>query len=659
METQIFSGIIIILLSAVFVTTALKRLNLPPVLGYLIVGAVVGPYGLKLLSNTHAIQQLAEFGVVFLMFTIGLEFSVAKLLSMKRLVLGLGGLQVTLTTLIVVGVSYYLGTNLTTSIVIGGVVAMSSTAIVIKQLQEQFELNTPHGHNAVGVLLFQDVAVIAFLILLSSLTGNGQSILLPLFLALLKAVAVMLIILVGGRWILRPLFHIIASAKSLELFTLAVLLVTLSAAWLTELMGLSMALGAFLAGMMLGETEYRHQIEIEIRPFRDLLLGLFFITIGMLLDFSHLPEIWLSVLVILVGLIVFKTLIVTALSRFFGSNSYDAWRTGITLAQGGEFGFALLTVAIDQKLLEGEHNQIILAALIFSLALSPFLIRYNGHLARLFVPKTAKICETSQEKSIEETAGYLKNHIIICGYGRVGQHVARILETEGFEFIALDMDPERVQSAQLAGERVNYGDSQNLNMLAAAGIARAKALIISFNDVHASKIITPQVRKLFPDLPILVRTQDDVALKELLELGATEIVPETLEASLMLAFHALILMDVPTIRALRQIREVRKDRYQLLHRIFPSHEIEDLKEIDSDREQLYVVNLSESAAAINKTIAELNLADSHVEVSALRRDDIRRPDPDPQTVLLPGDILILYGTATHLEHAERLVLEGH
>lgn len=658
METQIFSGIIIILLSAVFVTTALKRLNLPPVLGYLIVGAIVGPYGIGLLSNTHAIQQLAEFGVVFLMFTIGLEFSVAKLLSMKRLVLGLGGLQVILTTLIIVGVAYFLGTTITTAIVIGGVVAMSSTAITIKQLQEQFELNTPHGYNAVGVLLFQDVAVIAFLILLSSLSTGGQSVLLPLFLALMKAIAVMALILVGGRWVLRPLFHVIASAKSLELFTLAVLLVTLSAAWLTEMMGLSMALGAFLAGMMLGETEYRHQIEIEIRPFRDLLLGLFFITIGMLLDFSHLHEIWLSVLVILVALIVFKTLVITGLSRLFGSDNFTAWRTGITLAQGGEFGFALLTVAMDQNLLEGGHNQIILAALIFSIALSPFLIRYNSALAKIFVPKAAKICEKSQEQHIEENAELLKNHIIICGYGRVGQHIARIIETEGFEFIALDMDPKRVQDAQLAGERVNYGDSQNLNMLASAGIARAKALILSFNDINASKMIIPQVRKIFPNLPILVRTQDDVALKELLDLGATEIVPETLEASLMLAFHALILMDVPAARALRQIRAVRTDRYELLHHIFPSHELEDLENFEQEREQLYVVNLYESAAAIDKTIADLNLEQCEVEVSALRRDAIRRPDPDPKTVLQSGDILILYGTTAHLEHAERLILEG-
>lgn len=657
MEVHLFSSIIIIMFGAIFATTVLKRLNLPPVLGYLIVGCLVGPYGLGFLSNTESIHELAEFGVVFLMFTIGLEFSISKLLAMKRLVLGLGGLQVTITAAIVIGLSYYLGVNIATAVVIGGVVAMSSTAIVIKQLQDQFELNTIHGHNAVGILLFQDVAVIAFLILISSLASSSESIAIPLLTALVKSIVVMIAIALVGRWLLRPLFHIIAGTKSLELFTLTVLLVTLSAAWTTGYMGLSMALGAFLAGMMLGETEYRHQIEIEIRPFRDLLLGLFFITIGMLLDYHTLPVIWPSVLALLVALLVFKTLLITGLARLFGSDTFTAWRTGFILAQGGEFGFAVLTLALSNNLLAEPYSQIILAALIFSIAVTPFILRYNAELARLFVPKAAKACEASQKDQIEQTAEGLQKHVVICGFGRVGQHVARLLETEGFEFIALDMDPERVQAAQLAGERVTYGDSRNFGMLIAAGIAKAKAIIISYNDVPAAEAIVPQVRQAFPKLPILVRTQDDTHLKELINLGATEIVPETLEASLMLAFHTLLLMGVPANRALRQVRNIRKDRYELLHHIFPSHELEDLEDIENDREQLHVVALSEGAKAVGKTIEELNLADHDIEITAMRRGSIRRPAPDPETLLEADDVLVIYGTPTNIEHVERHVLE--
>ena len=660
MALNLLSSVIVMLSSAVVAATVFRRLNLPPVLGYLTVGLTVGPFGLGLVDNTESTRDLAEFGVVFLMFTIGLEFSIAKLLSMKRLVIGLGGLQVLVTTLITSGIIYFFNHSLAAVIVIGGIVAMSSTAIVVKQLQEQFEINTAHGNNAIGILLFQDVAVIAFLILVPSLDAGGdQNLLIPLGWALLKAIAVMVVILLAGRWILRPLFHEIASSKSLELFTLAILLVTLGAAWLTEEMGLSMALGAFVAGMMLGETEYRHQIEVEIRPFRDVLLGLFFVTIGMLLDLHQLPDIWLQVLILLTAMILLKLLLISGLSFLLGSDVFTSWRTGFILAQGGEFGFALLTLALGSNLLTPEINQTILGALFFSIALAPFLIRYNERLARSIAPKTAKISEEQAQQDIATTCQGLKKHVIICGFGRVGQNIARILGTEGFEFIALDMDPERVQVAQLAGERVTYGNSSNLSILLAAGLGRASALILSFEDPHAQETIIPQVRQVYPELPILVRTRDDANLQHFLDLGATEIVPETLEASLMLAFHALVLLNVKSRRAITQISKIRRDRYELLHHVFPSHDMEDLGDLEKNREQLYVLSLGDSAAAIGKTLESFELEKHEVSVSAIRRGSIRRPEPAPETVFEQGDILVLYGTPPHLEHVERLLLEGH
>lgn len=658
MHVSILEAVIILLSGALITATVFRRFQLPPILGYLLVGVIVGPYGVGLIADTEASSELAEYGVVFLMFTIGLEFSLNKLFSMKRIVLGLGGLQVLITTGIALAIAMFFGATIEGSVVIGGVVAMSSTAITIKQLHDQTELNSPHGFNALGVLLFQDIAVVAFLILIPSLGGGAQSILTPLFWALVNAIIVIIVIMLFGRWFLRPLFREIALTQSLELFTLAILVVTLSSAWLTEYMGLSLALGAFLAGMMLGETEYRHQIEIEIRPFRDILLGLFFITIGMLLNLKVLPDIWLGVTIILLSIIIMKTLLIMGLSLILGSNKITSLRTGLVLAQGGEFGFALLALAISNKLLEAQTAQTVLAALVFSMALAPFLIRFNQTIAERLFPNSVRTSANDIQQSIEISAESLKNHVIICGYGRVGQSIARFLEQEGFEFIALDMDPIRVEDAKLAGDNVTYGDSKHLSMLTAAGLDRAKALIVSFHDVNTAYKILHQVRKSNQTIPILIRTNDDQNLEELLQAGATEVVPETLEASLMLAFQTLILLGVPASRALRLIRKVRTNRYELLHRIFPSHDIEDMEDLETKRDQLAVLNVPTDAKSIGRSLADLELDLLGVKVTAICRDGIKRPDPDADTTLKGGDVLVLLGTRPHIERVERMLLES-
>lgn len=658
MQYGILPGILVLLASAVIFTALFRRARLPPVLGYLVVGAIVGPYGLGWIPDHDTIRELAEFGVVFLMFTIGLEFSLSKMIAMKHRVFGLGGLQVLITTSVAMGLAILRGTNISAAFLIGGVVAMSSTAIVSKQLTDQLELNTEHGANAISILLFQDLAVIPFLILIPSLADKSAGFLMPLVYAMLKAGVAMLLILVLGRWILRPLFTEIAKSRSLEIFTLTVLLVAMSAAWLTQEMGLSLALGAFLAGMMLGETKFRQQIEVEIRPFRDVLLGLFFVTIGMLLDLAGLPKIWLGVTIMVVVLVLGKMLIITCLSRLTGSNLQNSLRTGLLLAQGGEFGFALLTLAINNDILGTQLSQTVLAALVFSMAMSPFIIRYNEQISKWLLPNSSKQSEQDSSARVEDSAKGLSGHVIICGFGRVGQNLANILSMEGLEYIALDLDPVIVQNARLAGERVSFGDSGNFLILKAAGIFEAKALIISFNDLHSSFKILQQVRLHLPDLPILVRTQDDSELKRLQAAGATEVIPETLEASLTLAFHTLVFVGISAARAMRQIRMIRTNRYELLNQVFPSQEVEEKYLNDPDREQLCVVSLNQEAHAVGKTISELNLNRNQVSVTALRRGGIRTSDPEPDTLLKAGDVLVLYGAVPNLQLAEQQVLEG-
>ncbi|MGH8281433.1 MAG: monovalent cation:proton antiporter-2 (CPA2) family protein, partial [Gammaproteobacteria bacterium] len=339
MEHNTLRSILILLAAAVLVVVALKRVKLPTVIAYLATGFIVGPHGLGWIADTEDTRNLAEFGVVFLLFTLGLEFSLPRLIVMRKAVLVLGGLQVLLTTAGTALAAWLLGVTLPVAIVIGGAFAMSSTAIVVKQLAEQNELNLQHGRLTIAVLLFQDLAVIPFLILIPGLThGIGTELARALLLAFAKGALAVIVILAFGRWLLRPLFHQIATTRSAELFTLAVLLFTLASAWGTAALGLSLALGAFLAGMMLAETEYRHQVEADIRPFRDILLGLFFVTVGMLINPHTIVRHWWLLLASVALLMLFKALLVGALTRLLGSDRATALRTALALNQGGEFG---------------------------------------------------------------------------------------------------------------------------------------------------------------------------------------------------------------------------------------------------------------------------------------------------------------------------------
>ncbi|HID48859.1 MAG TPA: potassium transporter, partial [Chromatiales bacterium] len=441
-----FHDILILLIIAVAVLALFLRLRLPPILGYLTVGALVGPYGLGWMADSEHTRDLAEFGVVLLLFTIGLEFSLPLLLRMKSAVLGLGGLQVLVTTLITVGIALQADLPLEVAIVLGGVVAMSSTALVIRQLSDQGELHSRHGRNAVGILLFQDVIVIPFLILVSTLAApSGSATGTVLLLALGKGILALVLILGIGHWLMRPLFRGVARFRSTELFTLTTLLVALGAAWVTHMLGLSLALGAFLAGMMLGETEFRHQLDAEIRPFRNVLLGLFFITIGMLLDLGGLLDIWPKVLLLLGVLVFGKLIIIAGFCRLFGWDGSVSLRTGLVLAHGGEFGFAILTLALSTQLLPTDVGQLVLASLLLSMAFAPLVIRYNRALARWLLPRRDPPAMEPRQESIAADSQDLRQHVILCGYGRVGQTIGRLLREAGIPYTALDLDPAGVR----------------------------------------------------------------------------------------------------------------------------------------------------------------------------------------------------------------------
>ncbi len=653
--------IILLLLGvAVLTVTLFRRLHLPPILGYLLVGILVGPFGIGLVASNEDTRFLAEFGVVFLLFMIGLEFSLPQMIAMKGSVFGLGGSQVVITGAAIALLAWLLGLTPEAALIAGAILALSSTAIVIKQLSEQVELNSEHGRLGVSILLFQDLAVIPLIVVIPILAGDSESgLLLPLALAVAKAGLVFVAIMAIGHWLLRPLFHEIARARSAELFTLTVLLVSLTAAWLTHEAGLSLALGAFLAGMMLGETEYRHQIEADIRPFQDVFLGLFFVTVGMRVDLLSLLPILHWVLLLSLGLILFKAVVILLLVRLNGRSTATAFRSGLLLAQGGEFGFVLLDLSLGHALMPAAASQLLFAAIIISMACSPFLIRYNQRLTQSFCHLRGSGGTGVGIREIEAETREMQRHVILCGYGRIGQNIGRLLSQEGFPYVALDLDPGVVREAHEAGEPVHFGDAVRHEILQAAGLERASAVVLTFEDHPSAMKILTHVKEEVPELPVLVRTKDDSHMEQLERAGAAEVMPEAVEASLMMGGQLLLLLKVPGSRIFKIMRDIRQNHYKLLRDFFHGEESTDIEHADAYQERLHTVTLPEHAFAVDHTIEQLHLWDWEVSITAVRRGGIRGESPEPETRLQAGDVLVLAGTPQHLEHAEGLLLYGH
>ncbi|MGF6209860.1 cation:proton antiporter [Pseudomonas frederiksbergensis] len=568
-----FANLLIILASSLVVIALFRRLRLPPVLGYLCVGLMVGPTALDWVNESDELPDLAELGVVFLLFSLGLEFSLSKMLALRRVVFGLGSLQVLISGMLLGILLMLFGMSVTPALLLGAGLALSSTAIVSKELGSLGEIFSSHGQNAIGVLLFQDVVAVLLLTLVPVFAGSSDQAwywALPLTLA--KTVLLFVGLLLASRWLLPRLFHEVAASRSAELFVLLALVIVLLTAWLTHLLGLSPALGAFLAGMLLGESHYRHQIEADIRPFRDILLGLFFVSIGMLIDLQLFASHGLLILGLTLGLLLIKGSVVALLVKWRGSDGETAWRSGLALAQGGEFCFALMAQMQQNKMMPADLGGLLLAATFCSMLVTPLLLRAAPRIAASLHRKP------NEEAKLEEISALnagLHGHVVICGYGRVGQSIARFLHNAQQTYIALDNDPVRVQEAAAGESSVHYGDSRRGELLAAVGLERARLLVIAVDQTDIALLILKEARRFNPSVPILVRTRDDSQWAELKAAGANEVVPELLESSLMLASHALIMLGLPAHQVQERVDQVRHDRYSLLHRFYPGAEDEE------------------------------------------------------------------------------------
>lgn len=651
-NAQIFG----LLVAAVLFVWLFKRIGLPPVLAYLAVGLLAGGHGVGWMTQSHEMDFIAELGIVFLLFSLGLEFSVSRLMAMRNIVFGLGSLQVFVSSILLIVILHLLNFNLLTSFTIGIIITLSSTAVVAKLLKESGDLNKRRGQLAIGVLLFQDIAVVPLLIILplfASSDSNGIG--WALLFALTKGAFVCVLLWAIGKWVLPRVFNEVALAKSDELFVLTTLLVALFAGLLTYSFGLSMALGAFLAGMMLGESHYRHQLEADIRPFRDILMGLFFVTVGMQLDISFVVNHAGIIVAALLGILVLKIAVVTVSSLFMGERKQDALACAIMLWQMGEFGFVLIALAAQHDLLSAEQVSFLIAMGVISMALTPYLIDKTPFiLKRLGMLERAKFAYEDEPQS----STLYNNHVVICGFSRVGQTIARFLSPEAIDYVAIESDPILVQEGKAAGEPLLFGHVEQKDILKCAGVERARLVIITFTEFQQTQIVIDAIKQVAPKVKILIRTRDDSQLERLKELGVTEVVPEALEASLMLVSHVLSMSGVPMSRIIRRVSSERRNRYKLLQSFFAGENIESDTNLPERLEYLHVIALPDKAFAVKKAISELNLAKRKVLIKALRREGEEIEMPQEHTVLYANDIIVLQGKPRRVEHVEHYLLDG-
>ena len=646
------------LAAAVLGVAACRWARLPAILGYLVVGVLIEPHtlGWAVGQDAEGIKHLAEYGVVFLMFVIGLEFNLPKLHAMRQHVFGLGLAQVLVTMGVVSGGALLLAWLLPQhwpmswqgALALGGALAMSSTAIVVKMMSDRLELESEHGQRIIGVLLLQDLAVVPLLVLIPALGSSPEDLLAELAVAGLKAVGLITILLWGGQRVMRWWLTLVARRKSQELFVLNLLLMTLGLAWLTELAGLSLGLGAFICGMLISETQFKYQVEAEIRPFHDVLLGLFFITIGMLLDWRLVMMQWPAVVILLVLILLAKLVVVAGVAALLGASAGTALRTGLYLAQAGEFGFVLLTLSNRQGLLAPELFNPILAAMVVSMLTTPFIIMASNRIVLRLVASEWML-QSLQVTRIARQSMDAAGHVLICGYGRSGQAMARLLRQQKIPFIALDIDPDRVRLAAAAGDSVVFGDAATTPALIAAGLGRASAVALTYLDPPSVLKALAAIRAHAPQVPVIVRTQTDRDLDKLRAAGATEVVPEGLEGALILAGHALALSGTPVRRVARLVQQQREQRYGMLRGFFPGADDDvSTDPMEEMRLGMFTVPTSMAGQSLGEVLNRLG---------GLRAISLRLPTgtpamPDDAIVLQGGETVLLSGRPDALARAE-------
>ncbi len=651
--------LLVIVLFLSFIAVAVCRyFKIPSMQAYLIVGFIAGPSVLNLIMMSDTTTLLGEIGIVFLMFSIGLEFSLAKLKSMKSLVCGFGGLQVLLTQLVLMGILYLLDYTLLPAFLVAGALTMSSTAIVSRLLAERTELATPHGQMSMGILLMQDIAVVPLMILLPVLAGKVDSVMLGLLLAVIKMVVVLFVLLVIGQRVTNTIFRRVAKTGSSELFMVTVLLFTLGISYLTSLANLSLSLGAFIAGMLISETQYHYQVQSDIRPFRDVLLGFFFMTIGMKLQLHMLLSDWSYILLLVVILILVKAFVIYVVGRFMKYSKSASFRTAMYLAQAGEFGFVLLSISDKFHIISGKLQQVMTVVILMSMIIGPMLLEIYEYvdtkLSNLFKWHKSSVYETDQ--TISEALGQ-SGFVLIIGFGRTGQGVARILTEQKIPYYALDLDAARVAVARTAGEPVQYGDACRKDLLESLGLKDARMVVITIGGLQTSIEIINHILCISPKMSIIARASHEDYVTTLVQAGADHVVSDTQESSLMLSSHTLLDLGRSFFEVYHMMRKVRYNHYKNLQGYFVGDD-EEVQECPELMIQRYAFTLPADAYLIGHEVDDELFNQYGVELLAIRRHAKQLKDIPVHFKAMENDTFVLMGTLDTVFAFENWALQG-
>lgn len=650
---QLLQDLLLLLLASVPITFIFNRLRVPTIVGFMITGVLIGPYGLGLIRDVEAIEVLAELGVVLLLFTIGLEFSLRRMLEMQRLLLVGGGLQVILTTILVTTIAFLVGRPVTQAIFFGFLFSLSSTAIVLKSYIDLAEIDSPHGRVGVGILLFQDLSIVVMMLMIPVLGGRNVGSPSRIVLTLVVAVAAIAAIILMARIVVPYLLYHVVRLRSSETFIISVVVLTLGTSWLTSQFGLSLALGAFIAGIVLSESEYSHQIVADILPFRDVFNSVFFISIGMLLSLSALAAEWSMVLSWVAMLIVGKTLVVVAVVRLLKNSLRVSVMTALGLAQVGEFSFILAKAGAAEGLLSTVDYQRFLGASIISMIAAPFFIKAAPRLGyavqSMFAP--GSLLEPSVV-GFDSNEADLRDHVIIVGYGLNGQNLAKVLRRTGVSYVVLELNAETVREARADGEPVVYGDATRREVLNHIGIEYARIVVLAISDPVATRHTVSLVRQLNPDAHLIVRTRYMSEMEDLRGLGADEVIPEEFETSIEIFSRVLTEYGFARSVIQRQIAAIRSEGYQMLR--VPSLPSQDLGEISEALKSASTETLliGGDSRAVGRTIGELKLrTQTGVSIIAITRAGHTQINPGPEVELQSDDIVVLLGRPEQIDRA--------
>ena len=645
MEIQLLKDIVIIVGLSIFVIYICHKIRVPAIVGFLFTGILAGPHGLGLVKAVHEVEILAEIGVVLLLFTIGIEFSLRNLLQIRRSILIGGSLQVLLTILVTFVIARQVGQPFGQSVFIGFLISLSSTAIVLKLMQERAEVDSPHGRTALAVLIFQDVIIVPMILVTPLLAGATGSLDESLFGLVAKGIGIILLVMLSAKWIVPQFLYQVARTRSRELFLFSIVVVCLAVAWLTSSAGLSLALGAFLAGLIISESEYSHQAFGNILPFRDLFISFFFVSIGMLLDLGFLFEQPMFIALITLGVLALKTIIAGSVTVLLGFPLRTTILVGFALSQVGEFSFILSKTGVEHHLLGENIFQLFLAVSVLTMAATPFVVALAPGMADfiLRLPLPARLKSGFYPQTQRKVAAK-KDHLIIVGFGVNGRNVARVARAAGIPYVVIEMNPDTVRSEQAKGEPIHYGDATQEAVLGHAHIKSAMVMIVAIADPAAARRITEISRRLNPEAHLIVRTRYLQEMKPLYELGATEVIPEEFETSVEIFARVLTKYLVPRDEIEKLVAEVRSDGYQMFRSLSKESVSFSGLKLQLPDVQVCVIRVDEASPLAGKSLAQIELRKKHeVAVLAIRRDSRILTSPDGEMLLAANDVLFVLG----------------